>query len=60
MCDDCGPVVTDSVYDHLLPSSPNAPFDSSEAALALNKAVRSLRDEKFPLAMWVPFVHMGV
>jgi CHAT domain-containing protein len=56
--DDDAPVITDHVYSHLF----DAELDSTQAAVALHRAVKALRlqvgDSAF--LQWVPFVHMGI
>jgi CHAT domain-containing protein len=59
MGDESGPVVTQSVYNDLLPRNDLIAFDSSNAAVALNRAVRQLRKSNFPLHQWLSFVHIG-
>ncbi|KAJ7277738.1 CHAT domain-containing protein, partial [Mycena rebaudengoi] len=58
MMDEDGPVVAETVYNHLLGSwhRPRA----SDAAKALQLAVRRLRDAGVPPARWVPFIHLGI
>jgi CHAT domain len=47
------------VYEQLLKDSVVRP-NASDAALALHRAVRYLRDEReVPLSRWLPFVHFG-
>ncbi|KAJ7266210.1 CHAT domain-containing protein, partial [Mycena rebaudengoi] len=57
MMDEDGPVVAEIVYSHLLGSGhrPRA----SDAAKALQLAVRRLRDAGVPYERWVPFIHLG-
>ncbi|KAJ7277686.1 CHAT domain-containing protein [Mycena rebaudengoi] len=58
MMDEDGPVVAETVYSHLLGSGhrPRA----SDAAKALQLAVRRLRDSGVPYERWVPFIHLGI
>ncbi|KAJ7277675.1 hypothetical protein C8J57DRAFT_1307501 [Mycena rebaudengoi] len=58
MMDEDGPVVAETVYSHLLGSGhrPRA----SDAAKALQLAVRRLRDAGVPYEHWVPFIHLGI
>ncbi|KAJ7277673.1 CHAT domain-containing protein, partial [Mycena rebaudengoi] len=58
MMDEDGPVVAETVYSHLLGSGhrPRA----SDAAKALQLAVRRLRDAGVPYERWVPFIHLGI
>jgi CHAT domain-containing protein len=58
MMDEDGPVVAETVYIHLLGSGhrPRA----SDAAKALQLAVRSLRNAGVPYERWVPFIHLGI
>ncbi|KAJ7229878.1 CHAT domain-containing protein [Mycena pura] len=52
-----GPVVANAVYMHLFR---NGQPKASEAARALQIAVRKLRNEGVPHERWVPFIHMGI
>jgi CHAT domain-containing protein len=58
MFDADGPVVADTVYNHLfgMYERPKA----SDAAKALQLATRKLRDAGVPYERWVPFIHLGV
>ncbi|KAJ7221807.1 CHAT domain-containing protein [Mycena rebaudengoi] len=58
MMDEDGPVVAETVYSHLLNSGkmPRA----SEAAKAVQLAVRKMRDAGVPYERWVPFIHLGI
>ncbi|KAJ7264592.1 CHAT domain-containing protein, partial [Mycena rebaudengoi] len=58
MEDEDGPVVAETVYSHLLGSG-NRPR-ASDAAKALQLAVRRLRDAGVPYDRWVPFIHLGI
>jgi CHAT domain-containing protein len=61
-----GPFVAEKVYDRLLVYG-SEKFDSTEAAVSLNDAVRALRkvkdesgDPEYEVDQWIPFVHIGV
>ncbi|KAJ6590191.1 CHAT domain-containing protein [Mycena vulgaris] len=58
MLDKDGPVVAETVYSHFFRNggSPQA----TDAAEALQLAVRRLRDEGASYERWVPFIHIGV
>ncbi|KAJ7277680.1 CHAT domain-containing protein, partial [Mycena rebaudengoi] len=58
MMDEDGPVVAETVYTHLLGSGhrPRA----SDAAKALQLAVRRLRNAGVSYEHWVPFIHLGI
>ncbi|KAJ7277046.1 CHAT domain-containing protein [Mycena rebaudengoi] len=58
MMDEDGPVVAETVYTHLLGSGhrPRA----SDAAKALQLAVRRLRNAGVSYERWVPFIHLGI
>ncbi|EIM86026.1 uncharacterized protein STEHIDRAFT_58058 [Stereum hirsutum FP-91666 SS1] len=59
--DSDGPDVARVVYEYLFRAGMDVKPDSSEAALALHRAVLYLRDEKkVPPSRWLPFVHFGV
>jgi tetratricopeptide (TPR) repeat protein len=58
MMDEDGPVVAETVYSHLLGSG--QPPRASEAAKALQLAVRKIRDAGVPYERWVPFIHLGI
>lgn len=59
--DSDGPDVARVVYEHLFRAGMDAKPDSSEAAVALHRAVVYLRDvKKVPPSRWLPFVHFGV
>ncbi|KAJ7479447.1 CHAT domain-containing protein, partial [Mycena galericulata] len=58
MCDEDGPVVAETVYDHLFGSGQRP--QASDAAKALQIAVRKLRDAGVPYERWVPFIHLGI
>ena len=51
-------LVSDNVYTHLF-KTPKP--DSTQAAYALHRAVRHLREDlNAPFRSWVPFIHIGV
>ncbi|KAJ6502703.1 CHAT domain-containing protein [Mycena vitilis] len=58
MNDSDGPVVAKIIYSHLFcrGTEPQA----SDAAEALQIAVRELKNRKVPYERWVPFIHMGI
>ncbi|KAJ7245522.1 CHAT domain-containing protein [Mycena rebaudengoi] len=58
MMDEDGPVVAEAVYSHLLGSGERP--RASEAAKALQLAVRKMRDAGVPYERWVPFIHLGI
>ncbi|KAJ7263845.1 CHAT domain-containing protein [Mycena rebaudengoi] len=58
MMDEDGPVVAETVYSHLLGSGQRP--QASEAAKALQLAVRKMRDAGMPYERWVPFIHLGI
>ncbi|KAJ7271616.1 CHAT domain-containing protein [Mycena rebaudengoi] len=58
MIDEDGPVVAETVYSHLLGSGQRP--RASEAAKALQLAVRKMRDAGVPYERWVPFIHLGI
>ncbi|KAJ7277759.1 CHAT domain-containing protein [Mycena rebaudengoi] len=58
MMDEDGPVVAETVYSHLLGSGHRP--QASDAAKALQLAVRRLRDAGVPYERWVPFIHLGI
>ncbi|KAJ7223721.1 CHAT domain-containing protein, partial [Mycena rebaudengoi] len=55
--DEDGPVVAETVYTHLLGGGKRP--RASEAAKALQLAVRKMRDAGVPYEQWVPFIHLG-
>ncbi|KAJ7272339.1 CHAT domain-containing protein, partial [Mycena rebaudengoi] len=57
MMDEDGPAVAETVYSHLLGSGKRP--RASEAAKALQLAVRKMRDAGVPHERWVPFIHLG-
>ncbi|KAJ7272341.1 CHAT domain-containing protein, partial [Mycena rebaudengoi] len=58
MMDEDGPAVAETVYSHLLGSGKRP--RASEAAKALQLAVRKMRDAGVPHERWVPFIHLGI
>ncbi|KAJ7728601.1 hypothetical protein DFH07DRAFT_998864 [Mycena maculata] len=58
MCDEDGPIVAESVYAHLFGSGKRP--QASDAAKALQLAVRKLRDAGVSYERWVPFIHIGI
>ncbi|KAJ6580158.1 CHAT domain-containing protein [Mycena vulgaris] len=57
MCDSDGPRLAEAVYTYLFRhKTPKA----TDAARALQSAVRKMRDEGVPYERWVPFIHIGV
>ncbi|KAJ6576153.1 hypothetical protein DFH09DRAFT_1453964 [Mycena vulgaris] len=58
MRDSDGPSVAETVYTYLFRK--NTTPKVTDAAKALQLAVRKLRDEGVPYEHWVPFIHMGV
>jgi hypothetical protein len=58
MMDEDGPVVAEAVYSHLLASGQRP--RASEAAKALQLAVRKMRDAGVPHEQWAPFIHLGI
>jgi CHAT domain-containing protein len=58
MMDEDGPAVAETVYSHLLGSGKRP--RASEAAKALQLAVRKMRDARVPHEQWVPFIHLGI
>ncbi|KAJ7688601.1 CHAT domain-containing protein [Mycena rosella] len=58
MCDSDGPLVAEAVYTHLFRNG-QIPA-ATDAAEALQIAVRNMRDSGIPYERWVPFIHLGV
>ncbi|KAJ7215744.1 CHAT domain-containing protein [Mycena rebaudengoi] len=58
MDDKDGPIVAEAVYSHLLGSGKRP--RASEAAKALQLAVRKMQDARVPYERWVPFIHLGI
>ncbi|KAJ7657694.1 CHAT domain-containing protein [Mycena polygramma] len=58
MKDSDGPDVAETVYKYLFRegTTPKA----TDAAKALQLAVRKMRDDGIPYQRWVPFIHMGI
>ncbi|KAJ7657655.1 CHAT domain-containing protein [Mycena polygramma] len=58
MKDSDGPGVAETVYKYLFRegTTPKA----TDAAKALQLAVRKMRDDGIPYQRWVPFIHMGI
>ncbi|KDQ61081.1 hypothetical protein JAAARDRAFT_124653 [Jaapia argillacea MUCL 33604] len=54
--DSDAPLVADSVYGDLF--GKRHP-DSTQAAFALHRAIKKLRDGGAPFLSWVPFIHLG-
>jgi hypothetical protein len=61
IADNHAPTVADEVYKHLIDET-TGKLDSSRAAYALHRALARLRREVGVenLAVWVPFIHMGI
>ncbi|KAJ6540119.1 CHAT domain-containing protein [Mycena vulgaris] len=53
-----GPAVAETVYKYLFRE--NTTPKVTDAAKALQLAVRKMRDEGVPYERWVPFIHMGI
>ncbi|KAJ7910337.1 CHAT domain-containing protein [Mycena leptocephala] len=58
MNDNDGPVVAEIVYSHLFRNGQHPKH--TDAAEALQLAVKHLKDTKVPCERWIPFIHMGV
>ncbi|KAJ6619475.1 CHAT domain-containing protein, partial [Mycena sp. CBHHK59/15] len=58
MRDEDGPVVAEVVYKHMFADGRQP--KATDAAKALQLAVRKMRDRKVPYERWMPFIHMGV
>ncbi|KAJ6558770.1 CHAT domain-containing protein [Mycena vulgaris] len=58
MNDADGPLVAESVYSHLFRKGQQP--QASNAAEALQLAVKELKKRKVPYERWIPFIHMGV
>ncbi|KAJ7226937.1 CHAT domain-containing protein [Mycena pura] len=58
MNDQDGPQIARGFYSHLFQDGqiPQA----TEAAKALNLAVKELREQNVPYERWIPFIHMGI
>jgi hypothetical protein len=58
MNDSDGPTVAEIVYSHLFHEGQNPTH--TDAAKALQFAVKELKSRKVPYERWVPFIHIGV
>ncbi|KAF8217960.1 CHAT domain-containing protein [Mycena galopus ATCC 62051] len=58
MLDQDGPVLAEAIYTHLF-SNGKKP-QATDAARALQMAVRKLRDSGISYERWVPFIHIGI
>jgi CHAT domain-containing protein len=58
MNDQDGPTVAEIVYSHLFRDSQQP--QATDAAKALQLAVKELKERKVPYERWIPFIHMGV
>jgi hypothetical protein len=58
MKDEDGPLVAEIVYSHLFRDGQQP--QASDAARALQLAVRELRNRKVSYERWMPFIHMGI
>ncbi|KAJ6477959.1 CHAT domain-containing protein [Mycena vulgaris] len=58
MNDEDGPLVAEIVYSHLFRNDQQP--QASEAAEALQLAVKELKQKKVPYERWIPFIHMGI
>ncbi|KAJ7794916.1 CHAT domain-containing protein [Mycena leptocephala] len=58
MNDNDGPVVAEIVYSHLFRDGQHPKH--TDAAEALQLAVKHLKDTKVPYERWISFIHMGV
>ncbi|KAJ7499605.1 CHAT domain-containing protein, partial [Mycena latifolia] len=58
MNDQDGPTVAEIVYSHLFRKGQKP--DVSDAAEALQLAVKELKARKFSHERWIPFIHMGI
>lgn len=58
MNDNDGPLVAETVYSWLFQDGQQP--QATEAAMALQLAVKELKDRKVPHERWIPFIHMGV
>ncbi|KAJ7936105.1 CHAT domain-containing protein [Mycena leptocephala] len=58
MNDSDGPAVAEIVYSHLFREGQNPKH--TDAAEALQLAVKHLKDKKVPYERWIPFIHIGV
>ncbi|KAJ6617152.1 CHAT domain-containing protein [Mycena sp. CBHHK59/15] len=53
-----GPIVAETVYTHLFANGQKP--QASDAAKALQVAMRKLQNDGIPYERWVPFIHMGI
>jgi CHAT domain-containing protein len=60
MHDPDGPIVAKAFYTHLFRDDPSWQPVASDAAKALQLAVKELRSGGAPYQRWVPFIHMGI
>jgi CHAT domain-containing protein len=58
MNDEDGPTIAEIVYSHLFRDGQQP--QASDAAVALQLAVKELRHRKIPYERWIPFIHIGV
>jgi CHAT domain-containing protein len=58
MNDQDGPLVAEIVYSHLFRDG--RPPQASDAAEALQLAVKELKARKVPYERWITFIHMGI
>jgi CHAT domain-containing protein len=58
MYDPDGPTVAEVVYSHLFRDGQEP--QASDAAEALQLAVRELKKRNVPYERWIPFIHMGI
>ncbi|KAJ7842928.1 CHAT domain-containing protein, partial [Mycena leptocephala] len=58
MTDEDGPTVAETVYSHLFRDGQQ--LQASDAAVALQLAVKELRRRTIPYERWIPFIHIGV
>jgi hypothetical protein len=58
MNNDDGPTVTEVVYSHLFREGQQPKH--TNAAKALQLAVKELKSRKVPYERWVPFIHIGI
>ncbi|KAJ7672091.1 CHAT domain-containing protein, partial [Mycena rosella] len=58
MLDKDGPVIAETVYSRLFKNDGSPQV--TDAAEALQVAVRKLRDQGVPYERWVPFIHIGI
>ncbi|KAG8870913.1 hypothetical protein FRB98_001261, partial [Tulasnella sp. 332] len=59
MSDEDGPVFTKDFYTFMFRKGPEA-VDCKDAAKALSRAVKRLRQRRVPLERWINFVHYGI